>query len=182
MGRLVPITIGRAFFIFLCFIYACSCNKSPLAEYGEPFETIMQTDTSLFRSFNLGASPAEIKANEPKGLKEETRDSSDNVDYLFYELSADSSTSYTIAYYCPNNKLDNIETDIYLLNEPMAADLFNSFKKYFEKKYGTAKTAGDFFEWTANTRMGKANISLADESATYKRGKLTLVIHDASEE
>jgi hypothetical protein len=164
-------------YVLLCLLFACSCGKSPLGQYGESFEQVMRSDSGLFRGINFGMSKEAIKALEPTGLKEE--DSNDGVDYLFYELALDSTTSYTVAYYCPNNRLNNIEADIYLLNEPQAAELFTSFKNYFEKKYGKAETDGDFFLWTAETKLGKARIALADESPTYKRGKLTLVIHDA---
>lgn len=137
----------------------------------------MKSDSGVFRGFTLGASKEEIKSIETKGLKEE--ESNDGVDYLFYELNIDSTTSYTVAYYCPGNKLNNIETDIYLLNEPQAAQLFESFKSYFEKKYGKPTIDGDFYLWLAENKNGKTRIALADESPTYKRGKLTLVIHDA---
>lgn len=166
-------------FILLCMLFACSCGKSPLAQYGESFEKVMRSDTGLFRGLTLGVSKEQIAKSEPIGLKEE--DSNDGIDYLFYELGIDSTTSYTIAYYCPDNRLNNIEADIYLLNEPQAAELFTSFKTYFEKKYGKPETEGDFLLWIAETGSGKARIALADESPTYKRGKLTLVIHDAKD-
>ena len=120
-----------------------------------------------------------IKALEPEGLKED--DTAEGTDYLFYELKIDTTISYTVAYYCPDNKLNNIAADIYLLNEPQAADLFNSFKSWFQKKYGPPMTEGDFFLWTIQTSKGKIRIELADESPTYKRGKITLVIRDAKE-
>ncbi|MCC6691404.1 MAG: hypothetical protein IT235_07715 [Bacteroidia bacterium] len=160
----------------LYFLASCSCEKSPLAEYGESFEQLMRTDSGLFRGMDLGLTKEQIKTIEPNGLKEE--DNNDGVNYLFYELNLDSVTTYTLAYYLPNNRLNSIEADIYLLNEPEAADLFAVFKKYFEKKYGQALVDGDFYFWTAIGRMGKTRIALADESPTYKRGKLTLVIHD----
>jgi hypothetical protein len=158
---------------------ACSCGRSRLSVYGPAFETIMRSDTGLFRGMNMTMSKEGIKALEPVGLKED--DSTAGADYLFYELKADTAISYTIAYYCPGNQLTNIATDVYLLNEPQAADLFNSFKIYFEKKYGVPQTAGDFFLWTIQTPHGKTRIELADESPTYKRGKITLVIRDAKE-
>src|ERR1035438_9793556 len=80
--------------VLLCFLFACSCGKSPLAKYGKTFEQVMKSDSCLFRGFNLGASLEKIKANEPSGLKEE--DNSDGTNYLFYELKADSSTNYTV--------------------------------------------------------------------------------------
>ena len=139
----------------------------------------MKSDTGLFRGITLGISKEKIKTLETAGLKEE--DSNDGIDFLFYELTVDSSTSYTVAYYCENNKLNNIEADIYLLNEPQAAEMFEALKSYFEKKYGKPETDGDFFLWIANLKSGKARIALADESPTYKRGKLTLVIHNAKD-
>lgn len=163
--------------VALCFIFACSCNKSPLAQYGVSFEQIMKSDTALFRGLCLGNSIETIKSLEHEGLQEE--DDDDGVNFLFYELAIDSTTSYTLAYYCPNDTLNNIEVAIYLKNEPEGAALFNTFKNYFEIKYGAPQTDGDFFLWTADTRLGKARIALADESPTYKRGKLTLIFHDA---
>ncbi len=166
-------------FVFICLLMACSCGRSPLSVYGPAFETIMRSDTGLFRGMNMHLSKESIKALEPGGLKED--DSTGGTDYLFYELKIDTTISYTLAYYCPDNKLNNIAADIYLLNEPQAAELFNSFKSWFEKKYGVPQTDGDFFLWTIQTSEGKIRIELADESPTYKKGKITLVIRDAKE-
>jgi len=163
----------------MCSLLLSSCTKSPLEEYGETFEEVMKSDTGLFRGTSLGISRKEIKGIEVSGLKEE--DTNEGIDFLFYEFVVDSSISYNVAYYFENNRLNNIEADIYLLNEPEAAELFNSFKRYFEKKYGKAETDGDFFLWIAKSKSGKARIALADESPSYKRGKLTLVIHNAND-
>jgi hypothetical protein len=166
-------------FVLLCLLMACSCGKSPLAVYGPDFATIMRTDTGLFRGISMGRSKEVIKALEPSGLKE--ADSSDGTDYLFYELKIDSTISYTIAYNCPDNKLNNIAADIYLLNEPQASTLYDSFKAYFEKKYGSSLADGDFLLWTIHSSGSTTRIELADESPTYKRGKITLVIRNATE-
>jgi len=166
--------------LLLSLVFSCHCGKSPLAPYGKSFENIMKSDTGIFRGTNFRMSSENIKSIEPEGLKEE--DNSEGINYLFYELKVDTSTSYTIAYSCPDNKLKNIETDIYLLNEPQAADLFNAFKKYFNTRYGNSITSGDFFIWSATTSSGKIKIELADESPTYKRGKITLVVRTANED
>ncbi len=166
--------------LFLSLFVACHCGKSPLAPYGKTFETIMKSDTGIFRGTNFRMSSEDIKAIESDAPKEE--DANDGINYLFYELKADSSTSYTLAYNCPNNKLKSIETDIYLLNEPQAADVFNSFKKYFDTRYGNSLTSGDFFIWSATTSSGKIKVELADESPTYKRGKITLVVRTVNDD
>jgi hypothetical protein len=166
--------------LLLCLLIACHCGKSTLGKYGETFEAIMKSDTSIFRGVNMRMTGDDIKTMEINGLMEE--DSNDGIHYLFYELKADSNTSYTVAYSCPNNKLNNIETDVYLLNEPQAADLFNSFKTYFDNKYGTSQKSGDFLLWSALTSSGKIRVELADESPTYKRGKLTLIIRTPNDD
>ncbi len=157
-----------------------SCKKSELAVYGPTFESIMRSDTALFRGVGMGMSKAGIKQMEPEeALKEE--DTEDSVDYLFYELKVDTSVSYTVAYNFPDSKLGSIEVDIYLQNEPQGAELFNTFKQYFEKKYGKGIVDGDFVNYNCTSRGRQVQISLADESPTYKKGKLTLVIHDLEE-
>ena len=176
-----PLTWG--IFILFWAVLGSSCRKHPLAEYGANFEDIMRLDTGLFRGIGMGAVKAEIKAAEDENeLKEE--DNEDGVDYLLYEykVKADTSLSYTVAYNFPDSsKLNSIEVDIYLQNEPQGAELFNVFKKYFDKKYGAGTTEGDFMNWNCVSRGRQVQISLADESPTYKKGKLTLDIHDLEE-
>ena len=163
--------------LLVCFLVLLlgSCKRSALAPYGPVFEAIFKTDTSLFRGTSLGTAKAVVKQLETVGLKEENQD--DGVDYLFYELKTDSAVSYTVAYYFPDQHLNSIEADFYLENEPRGAALFSTFKAYFDSRFGPSTQEGDFFNWVTVIHGKKIEISLADESPTYRKGKLTLDIH-----
>ena len=91
---------------------------------------------------------------------------------LYYEFTLGSEKNYySITYNLSDKKVRSIELDIYMETEAQAGELFASFVAYFNEKYGTSFTEGDNQIWSE----GKTRIIAADESPTYKKGKLSIV-------
>lgn len=169
--------------LLLCFgLIIIGCKKSgnsALVPYGSVFEKIMKTDSGIFRGVSIGMPIEEIKSRE--GKKAEEEEVNDGVNYLVYNNVVDSSSNYSVTYLCPGGKVNEINADIYLVSEEEGVIVFESFKKYFQDTYGKYETDGDFYLWTVPIANSKAQIAIADESATYKKGKITLIINESSE-
>ena len=162
--------------IFFTLTYISCMNNSPLKRFGKIFETIMVADSGMVHGIKLNDTYEKVRSIDVKNWQDIDVDKFGRVfddSTLYYEFSLGSEKNYySIVYHFSDKKLDGIEMDVYMETEPEAGELFNSFQTYFDEKYGQSFTEGDNIVWSE----GKENrIIAADESPTYKKGKLTII-------
>jgi hypothetical protein len=136
-----------------------------------------------FRNAMFGQDTKTVKASE-KRVPDET-----DTNYLAYTLPVDtlhpdsvngdidSVTYFTIAYNFDKQKLNEIDEDIFLADDSIAANLAQRISDYFTEKYGEAATGSDSKVWSFKSNGKKIKVTLSDESAEYDYGKLSLVFY-----
>jgi hypothetical protein len=168
--------------IFLLALSSCKTEKSKLAPYGKVFESVMRTDTGIFRGFDLGYKMDSVMAHEA-GQPAEVDDG-----YLYYEYHMkDSSGTFSITYDFDESGLNEIQSDIFLKDPGQTDSVFASFKKYFDDHYGPEEDHMGFSVWTVKSdSYGNVRINLSDESSDLTTpgspGKLSLWIYPDKEE
>lgn len=160
----------------LIFFASCTKPKSKLAEYGPVFETVMLTDTNVFRGFSLGEKIDSVQKNE---LEKPTE--SDSA-YLYYEYSLDTTGSFNITYNFDESGLNEIQSDIFINNPDKADEIFSKFKTFFDEHYGESESHQGFTVWTVRSqKFGEVKINLSDESADFTAekapGKISIWIY-----
>jgi len=173
-----------AFMILAIAISSCTTepkSQSKLAEYGSVFENIMITDTGAFRGFSLGDNLDSVKAKEMAKLTEA------DDGYLYYEAKINDTTgSYNISYSFDEKGLSEIQSDIFINNIDNAETIYNQFKSYFDKYYGSSESHMGFNVWTVKSeKYGKIRINLSNESTDFTTdkapGKISLWIYPDKE-
>ncbi|MGP8215138.1 MAG: hypothetical protein ACLQQ4_06210, partial [Bacteroidia bacterium] len=140
--------------------------------------------SAQFRHVSLGMDAKTVTGSEKK-----TPDEKD-TNYVFYSLpmdtlypdsineTADTMNYFTVAYNFDQQKLTEIDEDIFLANDSAAAALKLKLSDYFTSKYGDGITESDNIIWKLKKIDGKtAKVSLSDESEEYNCGKLSLVYY-----
>jgi hypothetical protein len=162
--------------ILLVTIIACSGPvKSPVVKEvatEDPVITcIFGSRSALFREVNLGMTVEAVKGSQKEISPEE-----EGADYLSYRF-AFSDTLQGNYYFSFDNGLEEIGVDIFREKQKNCSWLFQRLKKYFTTKYGNMRQENELLIWHAD-KQGKegAEITLADESADYGYGKLTITI------
>ena len=173
--------------IVLCVVLD-SCRNNGNYKFTPNQVTLVQLllgdGTSQFRKVNMGMDSKTILGIERKKPDE------NDTNYLFYSfpmdtLFPDSVTDmsdtlnyFTVAYNFDQQKLNEIDEDVFLANDSMAAVLNKRLSDYFTSKYGDGITESDHTIWKLKKLDGKtAKVSLSDESEEYDFGKLSLVYY-----
>ncbi|MGQ0829466.1 MAG: hypothetical protein ACT4ON_13845 [Bacteroidota bacterium] len=173
-----------AFVIIVIGMSSCTTepgSKSKLAEYGPVFENVMIADTGAFRGFSLGDQLDSIKAKESARLTEA------DDGYLYYEAKINDTTgTYNISYSFDEKGLNEIQSDIFINNVDHAEAVYDQFKKYFDKNYGSSESHMGFNVWTVKSeKFGKIRINLSNESADFTAdkapGKISLWVYPDKE-
>jgi len=169
------LTIWHAFAALL-FIVSCTEPRSELDSYGPIFENVMVSETGVFRGLSLGNSIDTVLAVE----KSEAMEADEG--YLYYEFSIDTLASYNIAYTFDEIGLSEIQSDIFINHSEQTEEVYNSFKSYFDKHYGTSQDHQGFAVWSVNSKKyGTVRINLSNESADFtiedSPGKISLWIY-----
>jgi len=166
-------------FIALLFFAAPSCKQdtASVAKYGYVFENVVRSDDGLFRGFNLGDSISAVVAKEPgKPIEEEKN-------YLYYEYKLDSTATFNVRYTFDERGLNEIESDIFIVNDTnLAEGTFNKFKKYLDEHYGESKTERGYNVWSVKSeKYGEVMIDLNNELPAFNAknaiGKISLWIY-----
>jgi hypothetical protein len=148
--------------LVVIFCSSCTKHKSKLAEYGSVFESVMISDSCVFRGINLGDKLNSIQA------KEKNKPIETDTGYLYYEYSLDSTGSYSITYNFDETGLNEIQSDIFIKNPDKSDQIFSMFKSYFDEHYGDSESHQGFTVWSAKSeKYGDVKISLSDESADF---------------
>lgn len=163
--------------LVLFLVSACKQDKSSLAEYGPIFENVVRSDEGIFRGFNLGDSIKTVTSKELQKPIEEDKD------YLYYEYKIDTSITFDVRYTFDERGLNEIESDIFIVNNMnLAEETFNKFKKYLDEHYGESESQGGYNVWTVKSeKYGEVMIDLSSELPAFNTknniGKISLWIY-----
>jgi len=89
----------------------------------------------------------------------------------------DSVNYFTITYYFDKEKLNEVDEDIYLESDSVAANLMGRLSDYLTSKYGDYASKVDSRVWSTMRNGKKEWITLSDQSEEYDNGKLLLVFY-----
>jgi hypothetical protein len=171
----------------LCF-YACKHssdqnNPPKPAQKISLIELLIGKKDGVFRNVTFGVDPKTVKASE-KRAPDET-----DTNYILYTLPIDTlnidsvneeidSVSYfTIAYNFDQQKLNEIDEDVFVASDSIAAGLAQRLSDYFTNKYGESATGSDTKVWSFTSKGKKMKVTLSDQSAEYDYGKLSMVFY-----
>lgn len=164
--------LSRLVVVFVVLLSACS-KRMELKE-------IIKTEQGHFRGINIDDSPEKVLSIEDSTkLADRNRVNS----YLYYDIpmkkkgTTKNANSFTIAYNFEDEKLYEIQVDIYIEDQSDCEHIYEGLIDLFERKYGPHTKDEDYLVWNTRTSEGD-NISyeLVDESSQYKSGKLSLTI------
>lgn len=179
----------------LLFLIYTSCNNStskantaiaigPKAERKESLiELLIGNSDKVFRSVNLGADSKTV-LNSEKKIPDEN--DTDDISYTLpmdtlqpdsVNEPIDSVSYFKITYYFDKGKLNEVEEDIYMESDSLAANLLERFTDYFGLKYGNYASRNDSRVWEITHGGKKDWVSLGDQSEEYNSGKLLLVFY-----
>ena len=140
--------------------------------------------TNQFRHISLGMDIKTILSLEKKVPDEK------DSNYLYYTLPmdtlypdsvnerVDTLNNFQVAYNFDQQKLTDIDEDIFVATDSAAAALRLKLADYFTTKYGEGTINGGSTIWKIKKMNGKtAKVSLSDESEEYDYGKLSLVYY-----
>jgi hypothetical protein len=140
--------------------------------------------TNQFRHIALGMDTKSVIGTEKKAPDEK------DSNYIFYSLpmdtlypdsvneSVDTLNYFTVAYSFDQQKLSEIDEDVYVATDSSAAAVKSRLVDYFTTKYGDGTLDKDNIIWKIKKINGKmAKVSLSDESEEYDYGKLSLVYY-----
>lgn len=160
------------FAVFVVMLSACS-KRIELKE-------IIKTEKGNFRGINIDDSPEKVLSMEDST---KLADSNRGNTYLYYDIpmkkkgTTKNANSFTVAYNFEDEKLYEIQVDIYIEDQGDCQYIYEGLIDLFSRKYGPSTQDEDYLVWNTSTKDGD-NISyeLVDESSQYKSGKLSLTI------
>jgi hypothetical protein len=174
-------------FVIAVLFYACKSNKDKSAEKNATQVSLTQLligdGSHVFRNASFGQDPKTVAASEKK-----TPDETD-TNYLSYTLPVDtlhadsvnedidSLNYFTIAYNFDQQKLNEIDEDVFLTNDSIAAKVATRLSDYFTSKYGESASGSDSKVWSFKNNGKKMKVTLSDQSDEYDYGKLSLVFY-----
>jgi hypothetical protein len=171
---------------FSALLYGCNHgnkqdNKSLTVV--SPLQLMIGKGDNVFRNVAFGADPKTVKAAEKK-MPDEV-----DTNYISYSFpmdtlhadsvneEIDSNNYFAIAYNFDQQKLNEIDEDIFLASDSVAAHLAQRFSDYFTDKYGESANASDSKVWSFTKKGQKIKVTLSDQSQEYDYGKLSLVFY-----
>ncbi|HVA98448.1 MAG TPA: hypothetical protein VNG53_06100 [Bacteroidia bacterium] len=153
-------------------------SSSVFIAYGKYFSMFMKSNQGLFRGLDFGMSPENVVKSE------QIEPDENDKDYLFYTipfdtLAADSNNYFTISYSFDERGMNEIKAEVFLNTDQDAEQLINKITSYYNQKYQKATNEDETSIWTLHDpNYGKIKIALADESAEYGYGKITLSFYN----
>jgi len=173
-------------FLFCFLLFSCHPgNNNKLTPTQVTLTQLLLGDgAAQFRHVSLGMDTKTVLSSEKKPPEEK------DTNYLFYSLAmdtlypdsvketVDTLNYFTVAYTFDQQKLSEIDEDIYLSTDSSAGVVYHHLSDYLTSKYGQADNHNDAIIWTMKRINGKTGrISLSDESEEYDYGKLSLVYY-----
>jgi hypothetical protein len=164
-------------------VNTASSNNSSGEQRISLIKLLVGNGNNLFRSVELGVDSKTV-LNSEKKIPDEN--DTDDISYTLpidtlqpdsVNESFDSVNYFKITYYFDKEKLNEIDEDIYLESDSIAANLLGKLSDYISSKYGDYATQNDSRVWKITQKGKKEWISLSDQSEEYDTGKLLLVYY-----
>jgi len=161
-------------------------NPPPVTKTTKPvslIELLIGNGDHPFRNTSLGEDPKTVIKSEKKSPDET------DTNYVSYTMpmdtlhpdsvnaDIDSLNYYTIAYNFDQQKLNEVDEDIFLATDSAASILLNRLTEYFSNKYGDGAQGSDSMVWSFTRKGKKMTVSLSDQSEEYDYGKISLVFY-----
>lgn len=180
--------------IILLSVLYCGChNSTPANNTSGPsvksvhsisaVNLLIGNGTNLFRTIDLGADYKTV-LNSEKRIPDEN-DTSDisytmPMDTLHPDSvnePIDSVNYFTITYFFHKEQLNEVDEEVFLPNDSLAANLLERLTDYLSSKYGDYASQNDSRVWNTKHNGKKEWITLSDQSEEYDTGKLLLVLY-----
>jgi hypothetical protein len=138
---------------------------------------------NLFRSVDLGEDLKTV-LNSEKKIPDEN--DTDDISYTFpidtlmpdsVNETIDSVNYFKITYYFDKEKLNEVDEEVYLESDSIAAVVLERFTNYMTAKYGDYASQNDSRVWGISHKGKKKWVTLSDKSEEYDNGKLLLVFY-----
>lgn len=180
---------GLTVLIIACsvLLYACNHgskqNNANAPSAVSPIQLMLGKGDKVFRNVSFGTDPKTVQSTEKKAPDEVD---SNYISYSFpldtlhadsVNEEIDSANYFAVAYNFDQQKLNEIDEDIFLATDSAAAKLAQRFTNYFTDKYGDAAVASDTKVWSFTKKGQKIKVTLSDQSEEYDYGKLSLVFY-----
>jgi hypothetical protein len=146
-------------------------------------ELLIGNGSHPFRNLSLGDDPKTVIKSEKKSPDET------DTNYIAYTMpmdtlhpdsvneDIDSLNYYTLAYNFDQQKLNEVDEDIFLASDSVASIMLGRLTEYFTTKYGDGVQGSDSMVWGFTQKGKKMKISLSDQSEEYDYGKISLVFY-----
>jgi len=186
-GPALSILFLACFITAFVLFYGCKGhqqdNTKALPKKVNLIQLLIGSGPNVFRNVTFGADPKTVEGSEKK-----TPDETD-TNYISYSMpldtlhadsvneDIDSLNYFTIAYNFDQQKLNEIDEDVFLTNDSVAAVLSNRLSDYFTDKYGQSASGSDSKVWSIKSKGKKFKVTLSDQSEEYDYGKLSLVFY-----
>jgi|SRR6185312_3157194 len=167
-------------------LYSCRSGKGDKITPDQVtlVQLLVGDGSNQFRHTSLGLDWKTVMSSEKKAPEEK------DTNYLFYSLAmdtlhpdsireqVDTLNYFTVAYNFDQQKLNEIDEDVFVATDSVAGKVFHRLSDYFTSKYGQPDSHNDATIWTIKRMNSKtARISLSDESEEYDYGKLSVVYY-----
>jgi hypothetical protein len=152
--------------LLLLILFSCTPKKN------QYFDTLLKTETGIFRGIEIGNSIEKVKETENEDFLV------DNMpDYLYFDYKLDMGNSYTVSYDFSENQLYEIELAAYFDQIEDADELFKDFSNHFNKIHGKGKIEDDgYTSWRTKNEKTNTNIEIAMVNDSKEYGYISILI------
>jgi hypothetical protein len=140
-------------------------------EYSEALDEIIRSKDGVIRGVDLNSKAILITKTETKPPLEVAHD------YLYFEYTIDSVTSYSVAYSLQKDSLDEVEVQINCTNLDLSSQMFADLKTYYEKKLPNPTEDKGFVVYNCFEGERKPFVVSLTDNSTPTMGIINLVIY-----
>lgn len=177
--RLNPV-LRFALIALLAGLYACGGHSSDtdaapkriFPGFNLALDSVLKSPKGIFRGLSLGMPADSIKRLEA------SKPATENNDRLVYHIMLDSLTQFDISYWLYENRLSEIELDLFCKDLDRTTIIFDDLKAIYTQRLGKPEQGNQgtlvFTDQKANSPL---SITLSDDSSLEK-GKISLSIYE----
>src|SRR5690606_32244431 len=160
------------FLLLLVTVASCQTTDVPKPSKSEVLTDHIFGNSGHFRGNSIGDPLDEVVSRDNEYMFKR------NQSQLQYSIPFSSSDSahFDVAYFFENNKLSEIQVEVLLNTEKETIKLFESFHSRLSERYGAPTAQSSFAFWEVRDHGQVLEITLRDESAEFRRPKLSLNI------
>jgi len=158
-----------------------ACQENPKAveekkprifpEYSEALDEIIRSKEGVIRGIDLNSKADVITKSETKPPSEVAHD------YLYFEYTIDSITTYSVAYNLQKDSLDEVEVQINCNDLDLSARLFTDLKTYYEKKLPNPTEDKGFVVYNCFEGQRKPFVVSLTDNSSPNKGIINLLIY-----